>query len=152
MSIKSLKNGFKNTAHRALEACCEHTAARDGAYPTTLSHGLGEVVMSWLTELYGGSWSTLICNQVLDYIRVITHVWGPTVHVCQILRYLSIILSSASAMRPRCWILLVSLSPTYSVHETRTEAPSSTAANPSLVPARYTLIESRPILMKCDRK
>lgn len=53
MSIKSLKNGFKNTAHRALEACCEHTAARNGAYPTTLSHGHGEVIMSWLTELYG---------------------------------------------------------------------------------------------------
>ena len=63
MSINSLTNGFKNTTHRALEACCEHTAARNAAYPATLSHGHGEVVMSWLKELCWGSWSTLICNQ-----------------------------------------------------------------------------------------
>lgn len=52
MSIKSLKNGFKNPTSRALEARCEYTAAHNAAYSTLLvpSHRHGEVDKSWLKE------------------------------------------------------------------------------------------------------
>lgn len=67
-----------------------------------------EVVMSWLTELCGGSWSTLIRNQgVRLYSGHYSHM-GANSSCLSILRYSSIIQWSASAMRPRRWILLVS--------------------------------------------
>lgn len=56
MSINSLKSGFTNTTPRTLEACCEHTVARNAAYPTLLvpSHGHGGVHILWAKDLYGG--------------------------------------------------------------------------------------------------